>query len=41
MLADDDERHALGERARRVTEQQMGATQRTLEALRRLVEQSA
>jgi 3-deoxy-D-manno-octulosonic-acid transferase len=41
LLVDDDERHALGERARQVTEQQMGATQRTLEALRRLVEQSA
>jgi 3-deoxy-D-manno-octulosonic-acid transferase len=41
LLADDDQRHALGERARRVTEQQMGATQRTLEALRRLVEQSS
>jgi len=40
LLANDDERHALGERARRLTEQQMGATQRTLEALRQLVEQS-
>jgi 3-deoxy-D-manno-octulosonic-acid transferase len=41
LLANDEQRHALGERARRVTEQQMGATQRTLEALRRLVEQSS
>jgi 3-deoxy-D-manno-octulosonic-acid transferase len=41
LLANDDERHALGERGRTLSEQQMGATQRTLEALRGLMEQSA
>jgi 3-deoxy-D-manno-octulosonic-acid transferase len=41
LLANDGERLALGRRARQVTEQQMGATQRTLAALRALMEESA
>jgi 3-deoxy-D-manno-octulosonic-acid transferase len=41
LLASEKERKALGERARTVVEQQMGATERTLEALRGLVEESA
>jgi 3-deoxy-D-manno-octulosonic-acid transferase len=41
LLGNHAERLALGERARAVTEQQMGATQRTLAALQGLVEESA
>ena len=40
-LGNENERHALGARARQVLEQQMGATERTLEALKALVEQSS
>jgi 3-deoxy-D-manno-octulosonic-acid transferase len=38
LLQNDDLRRALGQRARQVVEQQMGATQRTLEALRALIQ---
>ncbi len=38
LLRDEDARRGLGERARKVVEQQMGATQRTLEALRALIQ---
>lgn len=38
LLQSDDTRRALGQRARRLVEQQMGATQRTLEALRALIQ---
>ncbi len=41
LLGNNDERQALGTRARQVLEQQMGATERTLEALKALVEQSS
>jgi 3-deoxy-D-manno-octulosonic-acid transferase len=41
LLTNTDERRALGDRARHTVEQQTGATQRTLEALLALVEQSA
>ncbi|MGE5114144.1 MAG: 3-deoxy-D-manno-octulosonic acid transferase [Acidobacteriaceae bacterium] len=41
LLRSEKERKALGARARTVVEQQMGATERTLEALRSLVEESA
>jgi 3-deoxy-D-manno-octulosonic-acid transferase len=38
LLQNDDNRRALGQRAKTVVEQQMGATQRTLEALRALIQ---
>jgi hypothetical protein len=37
LLADDADRRALGERALETMRSQMGATARTLEALKRLV----
>jgi 3-deoxy-D-manno-octulosonic-acid transferase len=40
LLGNDEERRALGQRAKQVVEQQMGATERTLEALRELMEES-
>ena len=41
LLAAENERQALGSRAKAVVGQQMGATERTLVALRRLMEESA
>jgi 3-deoxy-D-manno-octulosonic-acid transferase len=38
LLRNDEARRGLGQRARKVTEEQMGATQRTLEALRALIQ---
>lgn len=38
LLKNDDMRRALGQRAQKVVEEQMGATQRTLEALRALIQ---
>lgn len=38
LLRNDEGRRGLGERARKVVEEQMGATQRTLEALQRLIQ---
>ena len=38
LLQNDKARRDLGERARKVVEEQMGATERTLEALRRLIQ---
>ena len=38
LLQNDDMRRALGQRARKVVEEQMGATERTLEALRALIQ---
>jgi 3-deoxy-D-manno-octulosonic-acid transferase len=38
LVRNDEARRGLGERARKVAEQQMGATQRTLEALRALIQ---
>jgi 3-deoxy-D-manno-octulosonic-acid transferase len=41
LLAAENERQALGSRAKAIVGQQMGATERTLVALRRLMEESA
>jgi len=38
LLQNDEIRSGLGQRARKVVEQQMGATERTLEALRGLIQ---